>query len=146
MIERAVSLHHPYENRERLRSVLPGRIDPLSLDRVLEYLERSGKISIDGEAIHWVSGQAGSGSGGAECEGSDAATTGKSILAGTRFEWLEDGKLPTETVGEYIVRMSNAHEPGSYTAEDAGEMDDSMRRVARGESYTHEQVWKEFGL
>ena len=141
MVERAVFLHHPYENRERLRRVLPRETGVQALDRALEYLERAGKIAIEGEAIHWAAGAAGPSGGGSGAPAADD----KSILAGTCLEWIEEGKLPTETIGEYIVRVSNAHEPGSYTAEDARELDDSMRRAARGESYTHEQVWREYG-
>lgn len=133
MVERAVFLHHPYENRERLRSVLPRETGAEALDRALGHLERSGRIAIDGEAIRWAAG-------------ADSAPKagGKSILAGTRFEWLEEDKLPTETIGEYIARIYNADEPGTYAAEDAREFDEGMRRMARGDYYTHEQVWKEF--
>ena len=141
MVERAVFLHHPYESRERLRSILPRKTDVQTLDRALEYLERAGKIAIEGEVIRWAGGAAGPSGRGS---GAPAAG-GKSILAGTCLEWLEEGKLPTETIGEYIVRVSNAHEPGSYTAEDARELDDSMRRAAKGDYYTHEEFWKEFG-
>ena len=142
MVERAIFLHHPYENRERLRSILPKKTDAQALDRVLEQLERSGRIAIDGEAIRWAAE-----ADGPNGEANDALKADdKSILAGTCLEWIEEGKLPTETIGEYIVRVTNAHEPGSCTAEDAKELDDSMRRAARGESYTHEQVWKEYGL
>ena len=139
MVERAVFLHHPYESRERLRRVLPRETDIQALDRALERLERSGKIAIDGEAIRWVGGL------GPGVGNSAQATGGKSILAGTRFEWMEEDKLPTETVGEYIVRIYNAYEPGSYTAKDAKEFDEGMRSMAKGDYYTHEQVWKEFG-
>ena len=140
MAERAIFLHHPYENRDRLRRVLPRQIDARSLDRVLEHLERSGKIAIDGGGIRWSSGTP-----GANDRGAGASTANNSILAGTRFEWMEKGKLATETVGEYIVRINNAHEPGTYTVEDAREFDEGMRRMAKGDYYTHEQVWKEFG-
>ena len=142
MVERAIFLHHPYESRERLRSILPRKTDVQTLDRALEYLECTGKIAIKGEAIRWAGSAAGPSGRGSGAPAADD----KSILAGTCLEWLEEGKLPTETIGEYIVRVSNAHEPGSYTAEDARELDDSMRRAAKGESYTHEQVWKEYGL
>lgn len=140
MVERAIFLHHPYESRERLRRGLPRETGAQALDRALEHLVRSGKIAIDGEAIHWAGGL------GPGVRISAQAADGKSILAGTRFEWMEEDKMPTETVGEYIVRIYNAHEPGSYTAEDAKEFDEGMRRMAKGEYYTHEQVWKEFGL
>ena len=145
MVERAVFLHHPYESRERLRRVLPREIGVQALDRALEYLERSGKIAIEGEAIHWAAGPAGpDASKSGKRSGAPVADT-KSVLAGTCFEWLEEGKLPTETIGEHIVRVFNAHEPGSYTAEDAKEFDEDMRRAAKGEYYTHEEFWKEFG-
>ena len=140
MVERAIFLHHPYESRERLRRVLPRETGAQALDRALERLERSGKIAIDGEVIRWVDGL-----GPGRVESRAQVADDKSILAGTCFEWLEKGKLPTETIGEHIVRVSNAHEPGSYTSEDAKEFDEDMRRAAKGEYYTHEQVWKEFG-
>ena len=138
MVERAIFLHHPYDNRERLRSILPRKTSAEALDRVLEQLERSGRIAIDGEAIRWAAEADGEADGALKADD-------KSILAGTNLEWLEEGKLPTETIGEYIVRVTNAHEPGSCTAEDAKEYDEDMRQAARGVSYTHEQVWKEFG-
>ena len=139
-VERAIFLHHPYEGRERLRRALPGEIDARSLDRALDILERSGKIAIEGESIRPAPGASGPRGGQA---GVPAA--GKTILAGTCFEWIEEGKLPTETIGEHIVRVANAHEPGSYTAEDAKEFDEDMRRAAKGDYYTHEEFWKEFG-
>ena len=141
MVERAVFLHHPYENRERLRSILPKETGAKALDRVLDHLERSGKIAIDGEAIRWASG---SGIPGDKTNDTLKADD-KSILAGTNLEWIEKGKLPTETIGEHIVRVSNAHEPGSFTDEDAKEFDEDMRQAAKGDYYTHEQLWKEFG-
>ena len=141
MVERAVFLHHPYESRERLRRILPRATGVQALGRALEHLERAGKIAIEGEAIRWAAGAAGPSGWGSGAPAADD----KSILAGTCFEWIEEGKLPTETIGEHIVRVSNAHEPGSYTAEDAKEFDEDMRRAAKGEYYTHEQVWKEFG-
>ena len=134
MVERAIFLHHPYENRERLRSILPRETSAQALDCVLDHLERSGRIAIDGASIRWAAGADGA-----------LKADDKSILAGTRFEWLEEDKLQTETIGEYIARIYNADEPGSYTAEDAGEFDEGMRRMARGDCYTHEQVWKELG-
>lgn len=46
---------------------------------------------------------------------------------------LEEDKLPTETIGEYIARMANNMEPGLCTQADAEEMDEDLRRLARGE-------------
>ena len=146
MVERAVFLHHPYENRERLRSILPRKTGVQALDRALEHLERSGKIAIEDEAIRWAAGAAGPDASRSVKRGGAPAADTKSILAGTCFEWMEEDRLPTETVGEYIVRIYNAHEQGSYTADDAKEFDEGMHRMAKGEYYTHEQVWKEYGL
>ena len=140
MVERAIFLHHPYEGRERLRRALPGEIDALSLDRALDILERTGKIAIDRESIRPAPGASGPSDG----QGGGSAA-GKTILAGTCFERIEEGKLPAETIGEHIVRVANAHEPGSYTAEDAREFDEDMRRAAKGDCYTHEEFWKKFG-
>ena len=145
-VECVVSLHRSYESKDRLLRALPAHIDARSLDRVLEYLARSGKIALDGGAIRWSFRLGSRGSALSNSKGHDAALANKSILAGTRFEYIEDGKLPTETVGEYIVRMYNADEPGTYTAEDAMELDESMRRLARGEYHTREQMRKELGL
>lgn len=46
---------------------------------------------------------------------------------------LEEDKIPTETIGEYIARMANNMEPGLCTQADAEEMDEDLRRLARGE-------------
>lgn len=146
-VECLVSMHRSYESRNRLLRALPERIDAQSLDRVLEYLVHSGKIAIDGEAIRWTfSLDNAHADGSSNSRGHEAALARKSILAGTRFEYIEEGKRPTETVGEYMVRVYNTDEPGTYTAEDAIELDEKMRRRAKGEYYTREQVRKELGL
>lgn len=146
-VERIISLHHPYEGKDRLLRVLPSRVSSEDLDRILGHLESSKKISIDGKTIRWESKPATPGSAGAgKRKGSDREAGRAPILAGTRFETIEEGKLPTETTGEYIARIVNDDEPGSCTAEDANEIDEDMRRLAKGEYYSHEQVWKELGL
>lgn len=142
-VERIVSANHPYDSKERLLRVLPSRISAADLDRVLDHLMDSGKISLDEGIIRWTSKSARSGHAGPGKNGEDV---NRSILAGTRFETIGAEKSQTETIGEYIVRRANADEPGTYTAEDAKEIDEDMRRLARGEYYTHEEVWKEFGL
>lgn len=146
-VERIIYLHHPYEGKDRLLRVLPSRVSSDDLDRILDHLKSSKKISLDGKTIRWGSKPAIPGSTGAgKCEGSDKKAGCAPILAGTRFETIEEGKHPTETTGEYIARIVNEDEPGSCTAEDAKEIDEDMRRLAKGEYYSHEQVWKEFGL
>lgn len=145
-VECAVSMQRSYGSRDRLLRALPESIDARSLDVVLGYLEHSGKIAVEGEAIRWTFRPGGSDAGGlGNSRGHDAALASKSILAGTRFEYMEEGKLPTETVGEYIVRVHNADEPGTYAAEDAKRLDERMRRLARGEYHTGERMLKEMG-
>lgn len=145
-VECAVSMQRSYESKDLLLRALPEYIDARSLDRVLGYLEHSGKIAFEGEAIRWTFSPGGSNAGGVgNSRGHDMALTNKSILAGTRFEYIEEGKLPTETIGEYIVRVHNADEPGTYAAEDAKRLDERMRRLARGEYYTRERMRKELG-
>lgn len=139
-VELVVSANHPYESRECLLRVLPSRVSEADLDRALDHLAHSGKIALDGGVVRWTSKPARSGPGK---NGEDA---NRSILAGTRFETIGEGRSQAETIGEYIVRQVNADEPGAYTAGDAREIDEDMRRLAKGEYYTHEQVWKEFGL
>ena len=142
-VERVVSANHPYDSKECLLRVLPSRVNAADLDRVLDHLARSGKIALDGGIVRWTSKPARSGPAGL---GESGECANRSILTGTRFETIGEGKSQAETIGEYIVRLVNADEPGAYTAEDAREIDEDMRRLARGEYYTHEQVWKEFGL
>ena len=142
-VESVVSANHPYDSKECLLRVLPSRASAADLDRVLDHLVRSGKIVQDGGVMRWASKPALSGPAGPGRSVEDAS---RSILAGTRFETIGEGKSQTETIGEYIVRLVNADEPGAYTAEDAREIDEDMRRLAKGEYYTHEEVWKEFGL
>lgn len=142
-VKRIVSLHSPYEGRDRLLRVLPGRVSREYPDRVLDHLASSKVISLDGETIRRRSGQGRQGSG---ARGKDGGVACAQVLAGTKFETIEEGKLQTETAGEYIARILNDDEAGSCTAEDAAEIDEDMCRLARGECHSHERVWKEFGL
>ena len=57
---------------------------------------------------------------------------------------LEEDKLPTETIGEYVARMANNMEPGLCTQADAEEMDEDFRRLARGEYDTLDSLRAEF--
>ena len=147
-VERVISVNHPYENKDRLLRVLPSDMKSADLDRILDYLVRSARITLDGEVIRWAGKETTSGSADRGGRRGSGVTEGEviSIFAGTRFELMEEGKLPTETVGEYIARRVNADEPGAYTAEDVKEIDEDMRRLARGEYYTREEVRKEFGI
>ena len=57
---------------------------------------------------------------------------------------LEEDKLPTETIGEYVARMANTMEPGMCAQKDAVEMDEGFRQLARGEYYTLDDLRAEF--
>ena len=59
---------------------------------------------------------------------------------------LEEDKLSTETVGEYVARMANNMDPGACTQEDAEEMDEDFRRLAQGEYTTLDDLCSEFGI
>lgn len=75
-----------------------------------------------------------------------AATGGKMESLGCPWvAELEEDKLPTETVGEYIVRMANVMEPGLCTQKDAEEMDEGLRQLARGEYVTLDDLRSEPG-
>lgn len=67
-------------------------------------------------------------------DGTHSMETGKAESLGCPLlAELEEDKLPTETIGEYIARMANNMEPGLCTQADAEEMDEDLRRLARGE-------------
>lgn len=75
----------------------------------------------------------------------DAAASKMESLGCPWVAELEEDKLSTETVGEYIARMANRMEPGLCTQEDAEEMDEGLRELARGEYVTLDELRAEFG-
>ncbi len=80
--------------------------------------------------------------------GSPNATT-PSKMESCGSPWLaelEEDKLSTETVGEYVARMANNMDPGACTQEDAEEMDEDFRRLAQGEYTTLDDLCSEFGI
>lgn len=79
-------------------------------------------------------------------DGAPGAAEGKMESLGCPWvAELEEDKLATETVGEYIARMANAMEPGLCTQEDAEEMDEGLRELARGDYVTLDELRAEFG-
>ena len=79
-------------------------------------------------------------------DGAPGAAEGKMESLGCPWvAELEEDKLSTETVGEYIARMANTMEPGLCTQEDAEEMDEGLRELARGEYVTLDELRAEFG-
>lgn len=145
IIERAISMQSSFRSRAHLIRALPCDVDMATLDHALEHLLRSSKISIDGDIIRWVADADGPGDQAGHKAGGGAAKPNPSF-AGTFLEGIGDGKAPNETVGEYIVRLVNADEPGAFDGEDAKEIDEDLCQMAKGEYYTHEQMRKEFGL
>lgn len=143
MIERAISMQSAFKSKAHLIRALPGKVDMATLDRVLELLLRSAKIAIDGDAIRWAAGDDCAAGQAARGEGGGAEEARPSF-AGTFLEGIGDDRAPGETVGEYIVRLVNADEPGAFDGEDAKEIDESLREMAKGECYTYEQIRKEF--
>ena len=61
MVERRVAESRTPTSKVRLARSLSGHADAGQLDRILGYLERSSKIAIDGDAVRWTFGAAGSG-------------------------------------------------------------------------------------
>lgn len=95
-VERVISTNHPYDSKDCLLRVLPSHVSAEDLDRVLDHLERSGKITMRDGVIRWTDKPSRSSSTN---PGKDGEVENKSILAGTRFETIGEGKSPTETVG-----------------------------------------------
>lgn len=54
MVEREVSGSRQPASKTHLLRAMSGHIDARSLDRILEYLKRSAKITTDGDAILWT--------------------------------------------------------------------------------------------
>lgn len=141
MVERAISMQASFESRGHLTRALPRDVDALTLDRVLECLLRASKIDMDGDSIRRAPGSSGS---AAACRGERGGTAGPGpSFAGTFLEGIGDDRASGETVGEYIVRLVNTDEPGAFDGEDAKEIDEGLRQMARGECYTYEQMRKE---
>ena len=145
MIERAICMQSAFRSKAHLIRALPGNVDMVTLDRVLEILLRSARIAIDGDAIRWAAG-AEYAAGQVDRSGGGGATEARPSFAGTFLEGIGDDRAPGETVGEYIVRLVNADEPGAFDGEDAKEIDEDLCQMAKGECYTFEQIRKELGL
>ena len=146
MIEHAISLHSSLESKDHLIRALPCHVDAPVLDRALEHLRRSLKIAIVGDSIHSMPCAGGSSAADGRAfrrERDGAAGTGPNF-AGTFLEGIGDDRAPDETVGDYIVRLVNTDEPGAFDSRDAKEIDEGLRRMARGECCTYEQMRKEF--
>lgn len=54
MVEESLLSARKFETRRDLIESLPKEVSPESLDRILDYLVRSGKVSTDDESIRWI--------------------------------------------------------------------------------------------
>lgn len=143
MAERAMFMQASFESRGHLTRALPRDVDAPTLDRVLECLLRASKIDMDGDSIRRAPCSGGPAAGGSGKRGTGAAGQGPSF-AGTFLEGIGDDRARGETVGEYVARLVNTGEPGAFGGEDAKEIDEGLRQMARGECCTYERMRKEF--
>ena len=54
MVENVLSSAHKFDTRLALLRSLPQKTSRKSLDRILVYLARSGKVDTDGESVQWI--------------------------------------------------------------------------------------------
>ena len=56
MVETVLSSPRKFDTRQALLESLPQKVSRESLDRILNYLARSGRVNIDGGSVQWVFG------------------------------------------------------------------------------------------
>ena len=54
MVESALSSARRFDTRRALLESLPRRVSSRSLDRMLDYLVRSGKVDVEGGSVRWI--------------------------------------------------------------------------------------------
>ena len=93
MVERRVMEPRTPTSRMQLAQSLQGRVGAGQLDRILEYLARSSKIEIDGDAIRWTFGTADLGVDGLDRGGGPAESMAEGSIgagdAGRPLTWSE---------------------------------------------------------
>ena len=126
-VESQISDRGSIAGRPELLAALPMCIDSANLDRILEYLERSAKISTDGGAIRWAFGDAGlQGSKTSKKDGSPQATSATAegtvhILSREERRSADlDNDLPYSEEIERMIADCEAGRPigETYTAEE----------------------------
>lgn len=126
-VECQISDRGSIAGRPELMAALPADIDPVKLDRILEYLERSAKISTDGVAIRWVFGGVGiQGSNTNRKDGHPSATAAVAeepvhILSREERRSADlDNDLPYSEEIEQMIADCEAGRPigKTYTAEE----------------------------
>jgi len=121
-VERKISDRRRFASRSELLAALDTSVEPAGLDRVLEYLERSAKISTDGGSIRWTFNGAGTREGpDAEGEADGASGEPPGILSiAERLSADLDNDLPYSAEIERLIEDCDAGRPigKTYTAEE----------------------------
>ena len=121
-VERKISDRRRFASRSELLAALDASVEPAGLDRVLEYLERSAKISTDGGPIRWTFSGAGTREGqDAEGKGGGASGEPPGILSiAERLSPDLDNDLPYSAEIEKLIEDCDAGRPigKTYTAEE----------------------------
>ena len=127
-VERKIADRRLFASRSELLATLHTGIDSAKLDRVLEYLEGSAKISTSNGSIRWTFGSAGpregSSAGEVDCGASaaDDATKEPAGVLGTaeRMSADLDSDLPYSEETERLIADCEAGRPigKMYTAEE----------------------------
>ena len=148
-VERKISDRRHFAGRRELLAALPAGIDPAGLDRILEYLEGSAKISTDGGSIRWAFSGAGPQEGpcavenyGAAAAAADTPKEPAYILStAERLSADLDNDLPYSAETEQVIADCQAGRPigKTYTAEEylrhldqeygASDMEDAGKRA-----------------
>lgn len=121
-VERKISDRRRFASRSELLAALDASVEPAGLDRVLEYLEGSAKISTYGGLIRWTFSGAGTRKGpDAEEEGGGAPGEPPSILSmAERTSADLDNDLPYSAEIERLIEDCDAGRPigKTHTAEE----------------------------
>ena len=121
-VERKISDRRRFASRSELLAALDASVEPAGLDRVLEYLERSAKISTDGGSIRWTFSGAGTREGPdakGEVDGASGEPPGILSIA-ERLSADLDNDLPYSAEIERLIEDCDAGRPigKTYTAEE----------------------------
>ena len=127
-VERKISDRGSFASRSELLAALPMGIDSAKLDRILEYLESSAKVSTGGGHIRWASSGSGAHEGsnaGKEDSGSLATTAADEepvhiLSMAERLSADLDNDLPYSEETERVIADCEAGRPigKTYTAEE----------------------------
>ena len=127
-VERKISDRRHFAGRRELLAALPAGIDQAGLDRILEYLEGSAKISTGGGSIRWAFSGAGPQEGPSAVENDGAAAAAADppkepahiLSTAERLSADLDSDLPYSAETEQVIADCQAGRPigKTYTAEE----------------------------